>query len=87
MGCADEGCASSAIGALRSSVHPYYSVIKQLNKFIHADGTGKLFSSRTDTYNSMASLTLETALSLVLPWLMHLGKLEHSATQKPSSPG
>src|SRR5271169_5060670 len=35
----------------------------------------------------MASRMLETALALSSPWLTQPGRLGHSTTQKPSSPG
>ena len=37
--------------------------------------------------DGIASLVLLRASSLVLPWLMHPGRLGTSATQQPSSPG
>lgn len=50
-------------------------------------GTGFPFSINTSVYRSIASFILASASFRLVPWLMQPGKVGHSATQYPSSPG
>lgn len=77
----EEPCPSERIHAVttRDARELGHTATTRVSK--RSAGTGRLSSSSAAMYTRIASRTLLTASSRVAPWLMHPGKLGHSATQ------